>query len=116
MKIRVIKLSPEFLVGLLQGKASAFTSSLPSDAEILDIKMDLFAKQVSLVVRSESFEDVAEVMPIPEFTLSKTAESKGLVPKPEVTLKPQAPPEPKSNIAKLPVPQPSRMASKMENE
>jgi hypothetical protein len=115
MKIRIIKLTPESLSGLLQGKTSTFASNLPSDAEILDIKMDLFTKQVSIVVRSESFEDVAETMPIPEFTLSKIGVSKSS-PKPAVTIKPQAALEPKSTIAKLPQPQPSRMASKMENE
>ncbi len=115
MKIRIIKLTPESLAGLLQGKSS--TSNLPGDAEILDVKMDLFTKQVSMVVRSESFEDVAEAMPIPEFNLSKQAESKS-APKPAATIKPQAIPVPelKSNVAKLPQPQPSRMASKMENE
>ena len=115
MKIRIIKLTPESLAGLLKGKASTFTSNLPSDAEILDIKMDLFTKQVSMVVRSDSFEDVAETIPIPEVQLSKTAESK-IAPKPVATIKPQAIPEPKSTITKLPQPQPSRMASKMENE
>ena len=115
MKLRTIKLTPESLAGLLQGKASPFASNLPSDAEILDVKMDLFTKQVSMVVRSESFEDIAETMPIPEFNLSKPAESKS-APKPAATIKPQAAPEPKSNVAKLPQPQPSRMASKMENE
>ena len=117
MKIRILKLTSESLTGLLHGKAFTFTSNLPSDAEVLDVKMDLFTKQVSMVVRSESFEDVAETIPVPEFNLSKTAESKS-VPKPAVTIKTQAMPvpEPKSNVAKLPVPQPSRMASKMENE
>ena len=115
MKIRIIKLTPESLAGLLQGKAYSFASNMPSDAEILDIKMDLFTKQVSLVVRSESFENVAETIPIPEFNLSTTVDSKS-APKPAATLKPQAAPEPKSTIAKLPQPQPSRMATKMENE
>ena len=115
MKIRILKLSPEYLAGLLQGKASTFASNLPGDAEILDIKMDLFTKQVSVVVRSDSFEDVGEFMSFPEFILSKTAEFKGPV-KSSVPLKPQVSTEPKSNIAKLPQPQPSRMASKMENE
>jgi len=115
MKIRILKLTPESLAGLLQGKASSFTSTLPVDAEILDIKMDLFSKQVSIVVRSDSFEDVAEAIPIPEFTLSKTIEPKS-IPKPASPIKPQVVPELKSTIAKLPQPQPSRMASKMENE
>jgi hypothetical protein len=115
MKIRIVKLSPELLVGLLHGKVSTFTSNLPSDAEILDIKMDLFTKMVSVVVRSDSFEDVAESMPFPELILSKTTASNGSV-KSSVPLKPQVFTESKSNIAKLPQPQPSRMASKMENE
>jgi hypothetical protein len=116
MKIRIVKLTPESLSGLLQGKASTVTSNLPSDTEILDVKMDLFTKQVSMVVRSESFEDVAESMPIPEFQLSKATELK-VIPKPAATIKPQtAAPEAKSMVAKLPPPQPSRMASKMENE
>ena len=118
MKIRILKLTPESLTGLLQGKASTFASNLPSDAEILDIKMDLFTKQVSMVVRSESFEDIAETMPIPEFQLPKASDSK-IASKPTAApIKPPAMtvPELKSNIAKLPQPQPSRMASKMENE
>jgi hypothetical protein len=117
MKIRILKLTPESLAGLLQGKAYPFASNLPNDAEILDIRMDLFTKQVSMVVRSESFEDIAETIPIPELQLLKTAGSK-------ITFKPMVEPkppaiivlEPKSNVAKLPQPQPSRMASKMENE
>ncbi len=118
MKIRILKLTPESLTGLLQGKPSVFTTNLPIDAEILDIKMDLFTKQVSMVIRSECFEDVAEAMPIPEFELAKTADSK-IPPKPAVVLtRPQVMqvPEPKSNVAKLPQMQPNRMASKMENE
>ncbi len=115
MKIRIVKLTPESLAGMLRGKPSTLTSNLPSDTEILDIKMDLFTKQVSLVVRSESFEDVAEAMPIPEFQISKATEVKG-TPKPASTIKPQVMPEAKSMVAKLSQPQPSRMASKMENE
>jgi hypothetical protein len=117
LKIKILKITPESLAGLLQGKTSTFSSNLPSNAEILDIKMDLFSKQVSMVVRSDSFEDVAEAVSIPEFQLTKTTESKS-APKPAVPIKPQAipVPEPKSMIAKLPQPQPSRMASKMENE
>ena len=114
MRIRIIKLTPEYLAVLLQGKVATFASNLPRDIEILDVKIDLFTKQVSMVVRSESFEDVAEAMPIPEFSLSKPAESK-ISSKP-AGAKPQAAVEPKSTIAKLPHPQPSRMASKMENE
>jgi hypothetical protein len=115
MKIQILKIPPESLARLLQGKASTFTASLPSDAEILDIKMDLFTKQVSMVIRSESFEDIAENISTPELHLSKSTESKNL-PKLATTVKAQAIPETKSMVAKLPQPLPSRMASKMENE
>jgi hypothetical protein len=117
MKLRIIKLTPESLAGLLQGKASNFTSNLPSDAEILDIKMDLFVKQISIAVRSESFEDIAENLPIPEFSLSKSIESK-TASKPVITVRPQTIPEstPKPTIAKSIQPQPNRYAAKMENE
>ena len=71
MKIRIIKLTPELLIELLQGKPSSFTSNLPSDAELLDLKLDLFSKQVLAIVRSESFEDIAESYPIPEFNLTQ---------------------------------------------
>ena len=67
------------------------------------------------VVRSESFEDVAETIPIPELNLLKPGESTNVL-KPVATIKPKVITEPKSTIAKLPQPQPSRMASKMENE
>jgi hypothetical protein len=117
MKLRIIKLTPERLAQIIQGKASA--TNLPADAEILDIKMDLFAKQVSVVIRSDSFEDVAELIPIPELALATPAESKP-APKPPatVTVKPEAKVEPKPSIAKLVPPQPdfNKWASKMENE
>jgi hypothetical protein len=115
MKIRIIKLTSESIARLLQGKVSNVASNLPSDTEILDIKMDLFTKQVSVAVRSDSFEDVTESMPIPELILSKTTDYAGPS-KSSAPLKPQTASEPKSNIAKLPKPQPSRMATKMENE
>jgi hypothetical protein len=115
MKIQILRLTPESLARILQGKASTFEANLPSDTEILDIKIDLFTKQVSMVIRSESFEDVAENIQTPEFQLSKSTESKNS-PKPATTAKVQTLPETKSMVAKLPQPQPSRMASKMENE
>jgi hypothetical protein len=118
MKIRILKLTLESLAGLLQGKTSTFAFNLPSDAEILDIKMDLFTKQVSMVVRSESFEDIAENIPIPELQLPKATGSKIAFKPTTASMKPPAilVPEPKSNVAKLPSPQPSRIGSKMENE
>jgi hypothetical protein len=113
MKIRIVKLSPEFLVGLLQGKSSSFASNLPSDAELLDLKLDLFSKQVLAIVRSDSFEDIAESYPIPEFNLIKAA---GLITasKPTATVRREVKPELKSANAKPA--QPSKATIKMENE
>ena len=109
MKIRIIKLTPEFLVGLLQGKASSFSSNLPSDTELLDVKLDLFSKQVFMVVRSDSFGDVAESYPIPEFDLMNMVGSKTM-PQPTVALISESKP-----VNAKPT-QPSKTGIKMENE
>jgi hypothetical protein len=113
MKIRIIKLTPEFLIELLQGRASSFTSNLPSDSELLDLKLDLFSKQVLAIVRSNSFEDIAESYPIPEFNLTDTTESK-TASKLTGTIKPDLKPEPK--LASSKTVQLSKTAIKMENE
>jgi len=115
MKMRIIKLTPESLIELLQGKASFLASNLPSDAELLDLKLDLFSKQVLAIIRSDSFEDVAESCPIPEFSLTKTGEAK-VAQKPvgNVRVKPESKPEAKPANVKLI--QPSKTAMKMENE
>jgi hypothetical protein len=115
----MIKLTPERLTQIMRGIVSE--PNLPADTEILDLKMDLFSKQVSVVVRSDSFEDVAESLPIPELALASYAESKP-APKPATTatvsVKPETRVEPQPSIAKLVPPQPgvNRWASKMENE
>ena len=100
MKMRMIKVDPEFLMQALQGKLEAFASNLPGDVELLDIKFDLFSGQVFAVVRSDRFEDVADAYPIPEFEVvyAKSAKSvkaeshpvKGVVvgPKPVAVAKP----------------------------
>jgi hypothetical protein len=80
---------------------------LPADAELLDLKLDLFSKQVLAVVRSDSFEDIAECYPIPELTLTKSA-----VPEATATLKA----EPRLKPASAKTTQPSKSASKWENE
>ncbi len=113
MKMRIIKLTPEALVQMLQGKISPFISNLPSDAELLDVKLDLFTKQISVIVRSDSFEDIAESYPIPELNLTRTTDSK-TAPKPSTTIKPEPTPVPKIAAAKTL--QPSKTAIKMENE
>jgi hypothetical protein len=116
MKIRIIKLTPELLMELLQGKASAFASSLPADAELLDLKLDLFSRQVFAVVRSDAFEDIAECCPIPELTLKKGAEPKA-APMPAATVRAEPKLEPKPATAKTTqVVQPSKAATKWENE
>jgi hypothetical protein len=76
MKMRMIKLNPEFLIQTLQGKTAPFTSNLPDDTELLEIKYDLFSKQVFAIIRSDSFEDVADAYPIPEFKVIYTKSSK----------------------------------------
>jgi hypothetical protein len=114
MKLRIIKLTPEQFAVVLQGKASSLAGILPSDLEVLDAKVDLFTKQVSFVVRSDSFEDVAEGLPIPELTaLAKPA----LTPKPvSSVLRVEPKPEISPAIAKPTQPPASRYAAKMENE
>ena len=76
MKLKMIKLTPEFITKTFRGKASCFISNLPEDTELLDIKYDLFSKQVYAVLRSDSFEDVAESCPIPEFNIVYSGSSK----------------------------------------
>jgi hypothetical protein len=76
MKMRMIKLNPDFLLKAIQGKAAAFASNLPDDAELLDIKYDLFAKHVFIIVRSDSFEDVADAYPISELNLTYAKHAK----------------------------------------
>jgi hypothetical protein len=97
MKMRMIKLNPEFLMETLQGKAASFTSNLPDDIELLEIKYDLFSKQVLAIVRSDSFEDVAESYPIPEFNVIYTASSKAES-QPTPSSKPEAKPTEKTQI------------------
>ena len=86
--MRMIKLNPEFLMEALRGKSASFTSNLPDNVELLDIKYDLFSQQVLAIVRSDSFEDVAESYPIPEFnityaTSAKTVSQPAAITKPE---------------------------------
>jgi len=113
MKIRVIKLAPELIIELLQGKQPSFASNLPSDAELLDLKLDLFSNQVLAIVRSDSFEGIAESYPIPEFKLTRVGEPKPSQ-KPIGSIKQESKPEVKPANVKLV--QPSKTAIKIENE
>ncbi len=131
MKLRLITLTPDQLVLLLQGKGNSL--NLPADAELLDVKVDLFTYKVSIVIRSGSFEDVAVSTEIPELQTSAqsvvSSEVKPVAPapvqapvsvaEPKVEPKPVAPPVPVEVKPLVPRPtQPplSRYAAKMENE
>jgi hypothetical protein len=109
MKTRMIKLPPDFLIEALQGKVASFTSNLPDDIELLEIKYDLFSKQVFAIIRSDSFEDVAGSCPIPEFNVVYTASSKA-EPQPTTNSKPESKPTEKTLI------QPSQDTRAVEKE
>ena len=126
MKIRILTFSSERIVDFLQGKTCSFSSSLPDDIELLDMKMDLLNRQITLIIRSDSFEDIAEGLPFPEINpttiTTKTAPQQPVAIK-TVDLVQRVGPKPASvsspSVSSTPKPtQPSlsRYASKMENE
>ncbi len=126
MKIRILKFSSERIVEFLQGKPCSFVSSLPDDIELLDMKMDLLNRQITLIVRSDSFEDITEGLPFPEInpttTTTKTAPQQTVAIKTvdlvqRVGPKPLSTPSQSVFLAPKPTqPSLSRYASKMENE
>jgi hypothetical protein len=67
MKQRILKLTPEELIRALQGN-QAQQLSIPLDTELISLKYDVFTKQVTAVLRSDTFEDIPEDTPTPEFT------------------------------------------------
>jgi len=93
----MIKIDPEFLLQLLQGKKDYFTSNLPEEMELLDIKFDLFSKKISAIIRSDKFEDVKDSYPIPEFSVVYSAESKS-EPQPTKSVKLEAKPAEKPQL------------------
>ena len=103
MKMRTIKLSPKFLLDALQGKTTSFVTNLPEDAQLLDLRFDLCSNQVFAVIRSDSFQDIAELYPIPELKLN-LATTTHPASQPTATAKtetkPQQPPNPNSNPQK----------------
>lgn len=107
MKMRMIKLNPDFLVKSIQGKTASFASNLPDDAELLDIKYDLFSNQVFAIVRSDSFEDVADTYPTPELNITYTSSAK---PQPKLEPKPITKPAPKPVASVKPEPKPAEKA------
>lgn len=107
MKMRIIKLNPDFLLKSIQGKTASFASNLPDDAEMLDIRYDLFSKQVFAIVRSDSFEDVADTYPTPELKVTYTLSIK---PQPKLEPKPVTKPALKPVASAKPEPKPVEKA------
>jgi hypothetical protein len=69
MKMRTIKLKPEFLLETLRGKVASFATNLPENLELLNVKYDLFSDHVLAIVRSDGFDDIVEAYPVPEFKI-----------------------------------------------
>jgi hypothetical protein len=118
MKMRTIKLTSKFLTEAIQGKKTSFASNLPADVQLLDIRFDLCSNQVFAVIRSDSFEDIAELYPIPEFKIAYTAASK-TVPQPASSLKLEPKPAtvvPKPEPAKKTQTPPTQNTSNIANE
>ncbi len=116
MKMRTIKFTPRFFVEALQSKAGSFVTNLPQDAQLLDLKFDLFNNQVLAVIRSDSFHDVPELYPIPEFKLDYAASS-SRVTSPTLTPMPDAKiPLVKQTSEPAKKTQFTQTASKMEQE
>jgi hypothetical protein len=115
MKMRTIKFSPQLLIEKLQTKTSTGALDLPSDAELLGIKYDVFSGEVVAVIRSETYEDAKDAYPVPEApVVGKSVVQQNLLQKAEAKLfttpKPQAP-----TVSKVQV-QPKRNTSLMEEE
>jgi hypothetical protein len=103
MKQRMLKFTPEELIRTLQGKSSQLVSLI--DMELVDIKYDAFIKQVTAIVRSDTFEDVPEGMSIPEF-MCEPAPLKPQIPTPiSTTVITDASPKPPVNTQKIVTPQ-----------
>ncbi len=114
--MRTIKLAPRTFLDALQGK-TALVTNLPVDVQLLDLRFDLFSNQIFAVIRSDSFEDVAEVYPIPEFKLTFTPSSK-TVTSPSVTAKVEtkSTSTTKPELKTVTKTQPSSTTNKIENE
>jgi hypothetical protein len=116
MKMRTLKLTPKLLVEALQGKAAL---EVPSDLELLDLKLDLQSNQVVAVVRSDSFQDIPDAYPIPEISHSTKASVavQPAVPAVKIDVKPAVPASVaavKPQPAKKPLP--TVQVSHVENE
>lgn len=119
MKMRTIKLTPKFLTDAIQGKATTYATNIPEDAQLLDVKFDLRANEITAVVRSDGFEDIAESYPIPELKIAYQFVQKMAV---QERSKPDSIPQVKTAVVmenepikRVPA-QLSRVASDMEEE
>jgi len=110
MKMRMIRLTSNFLTDALKGKTMATISNLPEDIELLDVKYDLSSNQLTAIIRSNSFEDISESFPIPELNVSTTTNQ-------PVSHRAQSMPklEP-TPMKKAPQIQQNKQISKIENE
>ena len=119
MKMRTIRVDSRFLIDALQGKTSCFVTNLPIDVQLLDLKFELCSNQVFAVIRSDSFEDIAELYPIPEFKLTygknPRANSES-IPNIKAEAKAASIIKPRVEQAEKTQTQPSNTASRMEQE
>ncbi len=123
MKTKILKITPQQLVEILQGKADQVTANLPNDTELLEAKVDLLSKQVILLLQSSKFENTSDTTPTPEInSVPFVLETKEKPPLTTVTVKTLEPkivdlkPESSPAVAKAAQPPASRYAAKMENE
>jgi len=76
--MRTIRLTSHELTDILQGKGTLIPN-LPNDIELLDVKFDLLNNEVTVIVRSENFEDISETYPIPEIGEAPSGDRKTTV-------------------------------------
>ncbi|MDR2203064.1 MAG: hypothetical protein LBE76_01930 [Nitrososphaerota archaeon] len=67
MKQKILKLTPEELIRTLQGNKTQ-QLNLPTDTELVNIKYNTFTKQLTAIIRSDTFENIPEGTPIPDYT------------------------------------------------
>ncbi len=117
MKMRTIKFTSKLLTEALGGKATSFSSNLPSDTELLDVKVDLATNQIVAIVRSDSFPDIPETYPIPELTLIyKEKQQTTAPPASTVGAKVEAKPAAVAKPERTPAKKPQAAPSRIENE
>jgi hypothetical protein len=119
MKMRTIKLNPKFLTDAIQGKSTSYATNIPEDAQLLDIKFDIYTNEISAVIRSEGFEGIAEQYPIPELKIAYQSTPKAIIqqqPKTDSASKATAPLTTKPEPVKRVPAQSNSFARDMEEE